>query len=129
MKSFYFFICSLFFVSQSVYGQIPTLNCNGDIIVDNAIASCGESVVYTIPTCASNCGGETITQTDATGLTSGDFFPLDTTILEYTITSAGGSSTCSFMIIVVDAENPTFSPPCPGNISVNSDLGLCGRTT
>jgi gliding motility-associated-like protein len=116
-------------MSQSFYGQAPTMNCPGDVIVNNAIGFCGETVVYTIPTCATNCGGETITQTDATGLTSGDVFPLDTTILEYTITSVGGSSTCSFMIIVVDAENPTFSPPCPGNISVNADAGFCGSAT
>ena len=116
-------------MSQSFYGQVPTMNCPGDVTVNNAIGFCGETVAYTIPTCATNCGGETITQTDGSGLTSGDFFPLDTTILEYTITSAGGSSTCSFMIIVVDAENPTFSPPCPGNISVNADAGLCGSST
>lgn len=116
-------------MSQSFYGQAPTMNCPGDVTVNNAIGFCGETVAYTIPTCATNCGGETITQTDGSGLTSGDFFPLDTTILEYTITSAGGSSTCSFMIIVVDAENPTFSPPCPGNISVNADAGLCGSST
>ncbi len=129
MKSFYFFICSLLVMSQSVYGQAPTMNCPGDVTVNNAIGYCGETVAYIIPTCAANCGGETITQTDGSGLTSGDFFSLDTTILEYTITSAGGSSTCSFMIIVVDAENPTFSPPCPGNISVNADAGLCGSST
>ena len=116
-------------MGQLSYGQAPTMNCPGDIIVDNAIGSCGETVTYTIPTCATNCGGETIIQTDATGLTSGDFFPLDTTILEYTITSTGGSSTCSFMIIVVDSENPTFSPVCPGNISINSDAGLCSSAT
>ena len=129
MKSFYFFIFSLLVISQSFYGQSPTMNCPGDVTVNNAIGFCGETVAYTIPTCATNCGGETITQTDGSGLTSGDFFPLDTTILEYTITSAGGSSTCSFMIIVVDTENPTFSPPCPGNISVNADAGLCGSST
>jgi len=129
MKSFYFFIFTLLVISQSFYGQVPTMSCPGDVTVNNAIGFCGETVAYTIPTCATNCGGETITQTDGTGLTSGDFFPLDTTILEYTITSVGGSSTCSFMIIVVDAENPTFSPPCPGNISVNADAGLCGSST
>ncbi len=67
MKSFYFFIFSLLVMSQSYYGQVPTLNCPGDLIVDNAIGFCGETVAYTIPTCATNCGGETITQTDGTG--------------------------------------------------------------
>lgn len=129
MKSFYFYIFTFLVISQSVYGQAPTMNCTGDVIINNAIGSCGEAVAYIIPTCASNCGGATITQTDASGLTSGDAFPLDTTIIEYTISSIGGSTTCSFMIIVVDAENPTFSPACPGNISVNSDAGLCGSAT
>jgi len=116
-------------MSQSIKGQAPTMTCPGDVTVNNAIGLCGENVTYTAPVCATNCGGATITQTDLSGLTSGDFFPLDTTIQEYTITSGGGSTTCSFMVIVVDAEDPTFSPACPGNITVNSDLGLCGSST
>jgi len=124
MKSFYFFIFSLLLISQSFYGQAPTMNCPGDITVNNAIGFCGETVAYTIPTCATNCGGETITQTDGTGLTSGDFFPLGTNILEYTITSAGGSSICSFNIIVVDAENPSITCLETQTLYVNNDCKI-----
>ena len=121
MKSFCFFIFTLLVMSQSIYGQAPTMDCPGDVIVDNAIGSCGETVAYTIPTCATNCGGETIIQTDATGFTSGDVFPLGTTILEYTITSAGGSSTCSFNITVTDNENPSITCPANQNVSAGSN--------
>ena len=121
MKSFYFFIFSLLAISQSFYGQAPTMNCPGDITVNNAIGFCGETVAYTIPTCATNCGGETITQTDGTGLTSGDFFPLGTNILEYTITSAGGSSTCSFNITVTDNENPVITCPSDQTLYVDAN--------
>jgi len=106
--------------------QTPTMNCSSDIIVGNDPGFCGAVVTYTAPTCATNCTGTTITQTDATGLSSGSSFPLDTTILEYTITNGVESSTCSFMVIVQDTETPTFTPLCPSDISVNNDPGVCG---
>lgn len=128
MKSLYFFIFTLLIINQSTYGQAPTMTCPGDETVNNAIGVCGQNVAFITPVCATNCGGAIISQTDLTGLTSGDNFPLDTTILEYTITGAGGSTTCSFLIIVVDAEDPTFSPACPGNLTLNSDVSLCGTS-
>lgn len=44
----------------------------------------------------------TIAQTDATGLSSGDIFPIGVTTLEYTATDASGNTaTCSFTIEVI----------------------------
>jgi len=48
-----------------------------------------------------------IAQTDATGLMSGDEFPVGMTTIEYTATDANGnSSTCSFTVTVNDVEVP-----------------------
>lgn len=118
---FVFFILSFVGVAQT-----PTMNCPSDIIVSNDPGSCGAVVNYTAPTCATNCTGAVITQTDTTGLSSGSFFPLDTTVLIYEIRSGTLASTCSFMVIVQDTEVPTFVPACPGNITVNNDAGICG---
>jgi len=48
-----------------------------------------------------------ITQTDVTGLTSGDVFPVGTTTLEYTATDGGGNTdVCTFTVTVNDTEAP-----------------------
>ena len=81
-----------------------------------------------MPVAYDNCGGPvTITQTDATGLTSGDAFPVGVTTLEYTAEDALGNTTiCSFDITVEDTEVPTIT--CPANVTVSSDAGTCTAT-
>ena len=54
-----------------------------------------------------NAPSTIITQTDVTGLTSGDVFPVGTTTLEYTATDAGGNTdVCTFNVTVTDNEAP-----------------------
>lgn len=56
------------------------------------------------------CGSATTQQTDASGLTSGDLFPLGTTQLQYTTTDASSNAaTCAFNITVVDTIPPTIT--------------------
>lgn len=87
---------------------LPTLVCPSDIVVDNDNGLCSAVVNYTIST-SDNCPGEILTQTDTTGYTSGDAFPVGTTILEYTVTDPhGNSDTCSFSITVNDIEAPNI---------------------
>ena len=64
-----------------------------------------------------NCTGPvTVTQTDGTGYTAGDVFPIGTTLQEYTAEDQYGNvSFCSFEVIVTDAEAPVFSL-CPTDI-------------
>ncbi|MFC5196567.1 immunoglobulin-like domain-containing protein [Bizionia hallyeonensis] len=84
----------------------PTIICPTDIIVNNDAGLCSAIINYSV-TSSDNCPGETVTQTDTTGLTSGDAFPVGTTILEYTVTdSLGNSDSCSFSITVNDIEVP-----------------------
>ena len=84
----------------------PTITCPSDIVTDNDAGQCSAVVTYSV-TANDNCSGETITQTDTTGLTSGDAFPIGTTVLEYTVTDPyGNTDTCSFTVTVNDVESP-----------------------
>lgn len=118
MKSF---LVTLLFLSilGSLKAQSPTMICPGNSIVNSDPTTCGVIVNYTIPTCSSNCIGTTITQTDAIGLTSGDFFPVGTWFIEYTITNGVESSTCIFKVEVLDVTAPVII--CPANTTVPVD--------
>jgi gliding motility-associated-like protein len=60
-------------------------------------------------------------QTDATGLSSGDAFPVGTTTLEYTVTdAAGNTAVCSFDVTVTDDEDPVITV-CPSDAAVSAD--------
>ncbi|WP_115461383.1 HYR domain-containing protein, partial [Winogradskyella aurantiaca] len=69
--------------------------------------NCTAIATWTSPTASDNCA-VTIARTDASGLNSGDAFPVGDTIIEYTATDASGntSSVCSFTITVEDDEDP-----------------------
>ncbi|WP_339611906.1 HYR domain-containing protein [uncultured Xanthomarina sp.] len=109
--------------------QAPIFNsCPPGISVNNDIGVCGAIANYTIPTASDNCGTATVTQTDGTGLTSGDLFPIGTTTIEYTADDGNGNTTiCSFTISVTDIEAPSIT--CPGGpITINADAN-CEATT
>lgn len=118
MKSF-LFTSLLLSTLTTLFAQSPTLLCPGNSITNSDPTACGTIVNYVIPTCASNCAGTTITQTDATGITSGDFFPVGTWFIEYTITNGIESSTCIFKVEVLDATAPIIN--CGGNLQVPVD--------
>ncbi|MFL0352443.1 HYR domain-containing protein, partial [Xanthomarina sp. GH4-25] len=107
---------------------IPTFNsCPPSVSVNNDAGICGAIVNYTVPTATDSCGTATVTQTDATGFTSGDIFPIGTTTIEYTATDGNGNNTvCSFNVTVTDNEVPTII--CPTDITVNADAN-CEATT
>jgi len=122
MRLSYYVSILLFFGSSQLFGQAPTLNCTADVNENADAGICGTNVTYTIPTCADNCSGTTVSQTDATGLTSGDFFPVGTTTLEYTVSSMNGSNTCSFDVTVWDVTPPAIT--CPNDETIYSN-NLC----
>jgi len=111
----------------TIQDLIPlTVTCLTDITVNNVPNNCGRVVTYTVPVATDNCA-VTATQTDGTGFTSGDLFPVGTTIQQYTYTDAAGNTVvCSFNVIVLDVQNPTITPLTFSNITVNNTLGMCG---
>lgn len=95
--------------------QTPSINCPGNI-VECSLDGNGAIVTYPTVTGSDNCG-YTISQTDASGLTSGSTFPIGTTTQEWTITdAAGNTNSCSFNITVdaTPVADYSFSPACEG---------------
>lgn len=106
--------CSFFLtVSESV---APTINCPADI------STCDPIVTYNAPVVTENCNGYTLTQTDISGLTSGDEFPIGVTVQSYEVAdSSGNTGSCSFQVEVLEY------PDTPNINTMNT--GLCDTTS
>lgn len=92
----------------------PEITCPGEI------ETCNPQVVYTVPAGTDNCVA-VVTQTDASGLTSGDSFPIGTTVQTYTVTDpSGNSAQCSFNVTVLEY---------PDAAVVEADFSLCAVTS
>ena len=87
---------------------------------------CGAFVNFSLPIATDNCELDTLIQIDMTGLTSGDMFPVGTTILKYLAYDVAGnvSDTCRIKILVNDAQVPVIT--CLEDLSVVNDAGECG---
>lgn len=94
--------------------EAPVLVCPGTMTVPSDSGNCTAVVTFSAPSATDNCSGATVTQTG--GLTSGSTFPAGTSTITFTaVDSAGNTSTCSFDVVVTDAEAPTIV--CPQDIS------------
>jgi len=84
-----------------VEGIAPVAVCPSDITVTNDLGICGASVPFAA---VDNTGipASTMSYTHS----SGDIFPVGSTMVTATATNAIGSSSCSFQIVVIDAEAP-----------------------
>ncbi|MDP6908010.1 MAG: HYR domain-containing protein, partial [Flavobacteriales bacterium] len=103
--------------------QDPVITCPSDIVVCSVDAN-GSTVSYTAPTGSDNCGF-VISQTDPSGLTNGDVFPIGVTTQEWTIVDeANNTVTCTFTVTVnatPDADYE-FTPACQGESIFFTDL-------
>jgi gliding motility-associated-like protein len=92
----------------------PEITCPDDVVTCNPI------VTYALPQGTDNCEAVT-TQTDLSGLTSGDLFPIGTTLLTYTVTDpSGNTAQCSFSVQVLEY---------PDEAIVAEDISLCDVTS
>jgi gliding motility-associated-like protein len=81
-------------------------------------------VTYVAPTFFDACSA-TMTQTDGTGLTSGDFFPVGVTNQTYTITDPSGNVTnYTFTVTILDPQLPVITN-CPANITLSASPTSC----
>lgn len=102
--------------------QAPIFVCPSNINVNADSGMCTAVVTYNAPTATDNCNVASNMMT--AGLASGSTFPLGTTTIVYTaMDSAGNITTCSFDVIVTDAEGPMMT--CPANITMAADSGGC----
>jgi gliding motility-associated-like protein len=99
-------------------------NCPSNISVSNNGTACGNTVTWTAPTAADNCGIASFT----TSYNPGSFFPVGTTTVTYTATDVNSNiSTCSFTVTVSDTTKPVVAN-CPSNVTVYSAALACGNT-
>jgi len=95
-------------------------SCSSDITLSNDPGLCGAVVNFANPTATDSCGSISVTQSDSTGLTSGDLFPVGVTSLEFTADDGNGNSViCSFTVTINDTEVPTIN--CPIDVTANAD--------
>ena len=86
---------------------------------------CGRVITYVVPTFFDACGA-TLTQTDGSGLTTGDIFPVGVTTQTYSLIDASGNSIdTSFTITITDDELPVITN-CPANITAAASATGCG---
>ncbi|HLF62215.1 MAG TPA: HYR domain-containing protein, partial [Saprospiraceae bacterium] len=93
--------------------EVPVIDCPDDLTVDNDPGECGAVVNYNVLS-DDNCPEEMVEQT--AGLASGNMFPVGSTTNTFVVTDgAGNSSSCSFVVTVIDAEIPLVD--CPEDIT------------
>ncbi len=104
----------------------PVLVCPENITVSVTPDSCNAIVIWDSPEPSDNCDpGQIIPVSD---FLSGQTFPADTTIVNYTATDNSGNETsCSFSIVVVEDQAPVLTP-CPADILVQLPLDQCDTT-
>jgi len=104
--------------------QPRILNCPVGASLVTSAWECGARYFWTEPSATDNCSGLTMTSTHA----SGSLFPVGSTVVTYNVVDASGRSTsCSFVVVVVDNTPPTVSPRnqnlylnATGTVTVNS---------
>jgi len=100
------------FTLNAVEPVEPTINCPDDIY------TCDPVVVYDDPIVDDNCEVADLIQTDNTGLTSGDTFPIGVTNQTYEVVDeSGNTKSCTFKVNVA----------LPSNLAeiITEDLELC----
>jgi hypothetical protein len=108
----------------------PTfVNCPSlPIIVQAPEGWCESFVNFSAPQATDNCGSVVINKIDTTGLNSGSIFPVGTTQLIFeAVDSNGNRDTCIYNI-VVNAKGIISDLECPGDVVLETDMGICGAT-
>jgi len=99
--------------------EAPEIECSPDVTFNNDEGNCGAIVTYTDTEYSDNCTIDELVLVD--GLASGSFFDVGTTLVSYTVTDVyGNSGSCSFDVLVIDAELPVIM--CPGDIVTNDSI-------
>ena len=102
--------------------EAPKITCPANIYVNSDPSVCGAKVTFSAATATDNCSA---TVTQVTSYTSGQTFPVGTSTISYSAKDpSNNTASCSFNVVVTDNEAPKVT--CPGNISVNTNLGVCG---
>jgi len=104
-------------------GIPPNINCPSNIVQNHTPGKCGRVVNYQVT--ASSSFTINPVQTDLSGLSSGDEFPVGVTTQSWEATDPSGlKATCSFSVTINDNTVPTID--CPQSVTLDNDQEQCG---
>lgn len=103
---------------------VPDITCPPDINTNTDAGVCDASETFAASAHAGTPGPAFYYRIDNTAITSPYTFPLGTTTVIATALNAAGFDTCSFKVIVTDAQPPVIT--CPANITLSNEPGQCG---
>ncbi len=100
----------------------PTLTCPNDMTINLGPGACSAPVTFSLSANDDCDPNPTITQTDGTGLASGDYFPIGTHTLAFGAGDAwGNTSSCSFTVTVLEYPNPVTQLTCNNEVQISLD--------
>ena len=124
LHTFYALCISMLLGLGTAQSQVPctlNLSCPADIVINLAGGACDEIVTYTVQS-STDCMMATLEQTDNSGYSSGDAFPIGITTQSFRYyTDEGQEVSCSFTIEVIP------DPAIPVNsltLSCNDDVHI-----
>lgn len=98
----------------------PTINCPISIERDLISGECEEVVEFDFLISASdNCGSPNLSQTDASGLSSGSDFPIGTTWLSFEASDGVNTDECTFSVVINEFIPNTNGLGCHEQINVS----------
>ena len=103
-------------------GAGVSIECPNDILIQLGPGECERIVNYEITT-SPICGGgdATVAQTDDSGLTSGDAFPIGVTLQSYiAFDEFGDTAFCDFTITILEYPGE-FNPACNDTLNISLD--------
>jgi len=107
------------FMLEIIENEVPTIICPSDLL------QCDPLVTYLQPVGSDNCVTVTINQTDLSGLTSGDIFPVGLTTQSFeVIDGSGNTATCSFTIEVVESPDAAVIIDTPNSLCDTTSVVL-----
>lgn len=110
------------FIATVSETSLPVVDCPDDLSVPADAGTCSAVVTFLLPSATDSCSSVTVSQTG--GPATGSTFPAGPTTVEFTAMDAfGNTSTCSYVITVVDELDPEIT--CPGDIAIDTDPGVC----
>lgn len=100
----------------------PAISCPDDIVMDGDGATCSAIVDFNDPLTADNCGA-TLNVTSTAS--SGQAFPIGTTVVNMEVSDpTGNSSSCTFSIVVRDTTLPVLLN-CPPDVTLTTAPNSC----
>ena len=95
-----------------------------DITVTTQTGVCGSVVTWLEPIATDNCGAINL-QSD---VANGNLFPVGSTLVTYSVEDLSGNTSSESFLVIVTEDEPPVIVGMPQNISVSTDLGLCGAS-